>query len=435
MKMPRPSERPPVDEERVVLPRGLESAPPLSPAPAVEAPRVARVARPAAAPLELDLLSVPKAAPASAPAFAGASAPPAQAPDQPTVSRMVTGKVSGRDRVSFYRSLAAMFEAGVPVFAIFEFLSREGESKALCEACRRMGQNLVTGMALNAAAMQEPDLFDIKAVRMLEVGYKGGQLEQILRQLAEDEEHAWGLRQSLKSQLTYPCGIAMMTMLAVLLMPPLVLTDLLEQVVALTSRPPMLTRWLLNLSAFLSSPWTLGAAAVLAFVMVGWFRSPKGRKMVDNAELTYWFIPGLGPLWRNLVGLRFLRVFSMVYQAGLPATAGLELAASATGSQMAYRVAPLMKRTLIDGGSLTDAFASGGFLPGLALEAVRAGESSGNVPVMLDNSAMILEAEVQSRVDAVAKLIEPLVLAVMGVIVGVFVLGCLLPIVELTATL
>lgn len=348
---------------------------------------------------------------------------------------MVTGKVSGRDRVSFYRSLAAMFEAGVPVFAIFEFLSREGESKALCEACRRMGQNLVTGMALNAAAMQEPDLFDIKAVRMLEVGYKGGQLEQILRQLAEDEEHAWGLRQSLKSQLTYPCGIAMMTMLAVLLMPPLVLTDLLEQVVALTSRPPMLTRWLLNLSAFLSSPWTLGAAAVLAFVMVGWFRSPKGRKMVDNAELTYWFIPGLGPLWRNLVGLRFLRVFSMVYQAGLPATAGLELAASATGSQMAYRVAPLMKRTLIDGGSLTDAFASGGFLPGLALEAVRAGESSGNVPVMLDNSAMILEAEVQSRVDAVAKLIEPLVLVVMGVIVGVFVLGCLLPIVELTATL
>ena len=94
-----------------------------------------------------------------------------------------------------------------------------------------------------------------------------------------------------------------------------------------------------------------------------------------------------------------------------------------------------MKRALIEGGTLAESLETGGFLPKLAIDAVSAGENSGNVPVMLDKSAMILQTEVESRMDAVTKLIEPLVLSVLGVIVAVFVLGCLLPIVELTSTL
>jgi type II secretory pathway component PulF len=359
----------------------------------------------------------------------------APSPSKPAPDEVRRGRIASRDKVTFYRALSAMFQAGVPLFAIFEFLSREAESVELALACRRLGQGLVRGMALPVAASLEPHLFDQKAVRLLDTGFRGGQLAEILAQLAEDEEHVWKLKQMLQSQLVYPCGIALLTLATVVLLPPLVLTGLLEQVISMTSQPPLLTVLLLKFSAFLSSPWTLAVAGLALLACHLWLRSPRGQRMLQNLELSVWFLPALGPLWRNVVALRFLRVFAMTYRSGLAATLGIELAAAATGSQLAFRVAPLMKRTLMDGGSLAESFASGGFLPGVALEAVHAGEVAGKVPTMCDSTAAILASEVESRIDAVAKLIEPLVLAVLGAFVAVVVLGCLLPIVELTSTL
>lgn len=438
----------PFPEAPEANPDPFPSAPTAAAPPTVPRPSPAIRVEPVKPRLELDSAlrsspRLPKAAPEPSPAT-----PPERDPDPPLITaakpkpakakpqgRPMARSVASRDKVSFYRSLATMFEAGVPVFAIFEFLSREGESAAISQACRRMGQALVSGMPLPAAAFQEPGLFDAKAVRMLDVGYRGGQLGQILVQLAEDEEHAWTMKQTLRSQLTYPCGIALLTLVAVVVLPPLVLTDLLKQVVALTAKPPFLTQVLLNASAFISSPWTLITLAALVGAVIFFLRTPRGQNLIDNMEMTLWFLPVISSLWRNVVSLRFLRVFAMTYGAGLPATLGMELAASSTGSQLAYRVYPLMKRTLTDGGTLAESFAAGGFLPVLALESIAAGEMVGKVPVMLENTSQVLTAEVQSRVEAVAKLIEPIVLACLGAFVGVFVLGCLLPIVELTSTL
>lgn len=354
---------------------------------------------------------------------------------QPVLARTRWKTISGRDRASFYNSLTTMYEAGVPLFAIFEFLARQGESAEVVTVSRRIGQNLVSGMSLHAAVAREPQLFDAKAVRLIEVGYRSGGLPTILAKLAEDEEQVWRLKSMLKSQLAYPCCIALIALAAVIVLPPLVLTDLLKQVVSLTAEPPLLTQWLLKFSALISSPWTLMSVTMLMVASIYGWRSPRGRIARDNLEPAIWFLPGIGPLWRNLIGMRFLKVFSLTYQSGLPATLGMELAAGATGSQLAYRVHPLMKRTLMEGGNLTDAFQVGGFLPMIALEAINAGEAAGSIPVMLESATQILSSEVESRVDAVAKLVEPLVLACLGLVVGVFVLGCLLPIVELTEKL
>ena len=352
-----------------------------------------------------------------------------------TFKPLTTRAVSGREKASFYHSLSTMFEAGVPLFAIFEFLAREGTTPRVSEICRRIAQKLASGQPLPLAAAEEPALFDRKAVRMLDAGYRGGDLSGILERLAQDEESSWRLYQSLKGQLTYPIFIALITLAAVFLLPPFVLTGLLEQVVALTDRPPALTQWLLNFSAFLASPWTIAFLALTLVASAVALRSHRGRELMKNSEVVMWFVPVVGPMWRSVVGLRFLRIFSMTYQSGIPSTIGLELSASACGSELVHRVYPVMKRALLDGGSLTESLGAGGFLPPLALEAVNAGELSGSIPTLLDRTADILSAEVESRIDAVAKLVEPIVLAILGVVVGVFVLGCLLPIVELSSTL
>ena len=334
-----------------------------------------------------------------------------------------------------YRSISAMFEAGVPLFAIFEFLSREGESEAISLACRRIAQRLVTGFPLHAAIREEPRLFDPKAGRMMEVGMRSGQMSGILNQLAQDEEQSWKVHQNLRSQLLYPVGVAVLTLIAVLLLPPLVLSDLLRQVVSLSVEPPLLTRWLLKLSELLASPIFITLFLLFNGALLWWLRTASGRAFIDRLEPELWNLPELGSLWRNVVGLRFLRVFVMTYRAGLPVLTGLELASASTASRRAADSFALMKQSMLEGGSLRECFEVSGFLPQIALEAVAVGEISGQVSHLLESAAEILDAELQNRVDAVAKVVEPLVLAVMGVVVGCFVLGCLLPIVELVEKL
>lgn len=342
---------------------------------------------------------------------------------------------SGLHMVTFYRSLTAMLDAGLPLFAIFEFMAREGEEPELCEACGRIAQRLVGGETLHHAAHQEPQFFGPKAVRMMEAGYKGGTLAAILRRLAEDEERAWKLKAQLKSQLMYPLWISGFALLAVLLLPPLVLTDLLETVVQMTGEPPQLTRILLNFSAVLGSPWTLLGLELLAVVGIFLWRHPPFRRRLDEEEPRLWSVPALGTLWRDVVTVRFLRVFSMSYEAGMPATQCLQLGASASGSLRAHQAGQVMKRSLLEGATLAESLASGEFLPAITLEAIEAGEQVGEIPVMMNSAAKMIEAEVESRIEAVAKIAEPLILAVLGAFVGIFALGCLLPIIKLTETL
>ena len=387
---------------------------------------------PKKAPLPLNFaaaVSEPPASPAAASRKPPASKPsePQEGPKEP----FLAPRVSGRQMVSFYRSLSVMLSSGVQLFACFEFLSRDAESKELSAACKRIGQRLVEGYPLPRAVAPERSFFDDKTVRLLEVGYKSGALNKILKRLAEDQEASWKLESQLQSQLYYPLGIAALGTLGVLVLPPLVLNDLLEQVVKFTDEPPAITQALLSFSAFLSSPWTIGVALALIVGLGFFIRTPYWMRMKRRLELFYWEIPGISELWQSVVAVRFLSVFALTYDCGLPATQCLLLSSGATGSTRVEAVGPTMKETLVAGGTLRETLESGNFLPPLVLEAVEAGQQTGKVADLLQRSADILSAEVQNRIEIVAKLVEPLVLTVLGFFVGLFALGCLLPIIGL----
>lgn len=349
--------------------------------------------------------------------------------------RQKHASVGHRDRSVLYRSLSVMFDAGVPLYAIFDFLGQEGENPRICEACSRISQRLRTGHTLTNSLGEEPQLFHLGTIKMIEAGSRGGQLHLVLDQLAAVEEKAWKLRNQLLSQLTYPFLIAGLTLLAVILLPPLVLTQLLKQIVALTAQPPPLTRMLIGVSSALAQPvvWMVGLLA-LALIFAA-TRSRRGRKLMMELEPELCRVPAIGGLWQNVVGTRFLRVFSMAYKSGLPVLQGLELASASTGSTYVERLLPYMKETLMEGGTITECFKIGDFLPQVAVEAISSGETVGQVPLLLETAASMLEQEVETKLEAVSRLIEPIVLVTLGGIVGTFVLGCLLPIVELTEKL
>ena len=381
------------------------------------------------APPKLEPLQGPPTGPVSK------STPPrekkAETPSEGPREPFLAPRVSGRQMVSFYRSLSVMLSSGVQLFACFEFLSRDAESKELSAACKRIGQRLVEGYPLPRAVAPERSFFDDKTVRLLEVGYKSGALNKILKRLAEDEEASWKLESQLRSQLYYPLGIAALGTLGVLVLPPLVLNDLLQQVVKFTDEPPAITQALLDFSAFLSSPWTIGLALLTVFGLGFFIRTPHWMRLKRRLELFYWEIPGLSELWQSVVAVRFLSVFALTYDCGLPATQCLLLSSGSTGSTLVETKGPIMKETLVAGGTLRETLESGDFLPPLVLEAVEAGQQTGKVADLLERSADILSTELQTRIETVAKLVEPLVLTILGFFVGLFALGCLLPIIGL----
>lgn len=337
-----------------------------------------------------------------------------------------------RQKATLYRSLSVMLGAGLPIFAVFEFLAREGEGDAASRGCRRISQSLVSGRSLDRAAASEPGLFTPYAVKMIEVGVRSGSLVAVLGRLADDAEADWKVRHNVLSQLAYPLVVSGLALLAVLILPSLALADLLTQVVALTDRPPALTRGILWLSSLISSPWFLALGALLG---LGAARLMAGSKFRGWLEQVAWQLPAASKLVQSVVSLRFLRTFAMMHEAGIPVAQGLVLAAQATGSRVASPAGPRMSNVLVDGATLREAVEAGEFLPRLALEALHAGEHAGRVSAMIRSVCEILQTELEYRVESVLSVIEPVMLGVLGIVVGTFALGCLLPILQLTESL
>ena len=340
-----------------------------------------------------------------------------------------------KERAVLYKAMATMLDSGIGIVGVFEFLAEQAQSRGLSEACRRTAQNLAAGHPLHIIAQAERRLFTVSASKMLEVGLKTGKLVRIIERISEDENARWQMRQRLVSQLRYPVCLAFLALAAAVLVPPLVLAGILEEVVALSDEPPALTMALLKFSSFLSSPvvWGIGLCCVgfLIFVLT---RTGIKERLTWLEELA-WRLPAIGSLLQVTSSIRFLQIFAMNYEVGLPAPMALRLAAQSSGSRFVAEKGEGMKERLIAGETLYAAIEQADFLPQLACEAVKVGDEIGRIPVMMRKAAEILSAELEYRIEAFLTVLEPLLLSVLGVGVGVFALGCLLPILKLAETL
>lgn len=340
-----------------------------------------------------------------------------------------------RQRLLIYRAIAVMMDAGLQLFSCFEFLAEQAETPEVREACLRTAGELASGRSLPVVARSEPVLFSETAARMLEVGMRSGRLVMVLARLADDEEQQWELRQRVWGKLFYPLTLALLALGAAILLPPMALSSLLQQVVSLTDDPPRITLLLLDLSSAVSSPVTLSVfGLVLALAFYLW-SNPMVRDRVRGLERYLWQLPWIGDVLQVAYSSRFLQLFALTHEVGLPANQCLRLAAVATGSRVITAKSELMVTSLMEGETLSDSIARGAFLPAIAQESVEAGEQVAKLSDMMRKAADILLTELDYRIDTALKLIEPALLAVLGLFVGVFALGCLLPILKLTESL
>lgn len=352
------------------------------------------------------------------------------------VSEGITGRPQGRNLTLFYRSLATMITAGLPISRSLGILARHGEDRALQQVIRRLDTQVRGGSALSASMSTLPAVFSRLEIRLLQLAERTGTLPLVLETLSAHREKAQAMELQIKSALVYPAFILALCLIMLVLGPPYLLEGQFQLIRAARQPVPALTQVLMFCSDVVRSPLGLGAIAAslagsLGLARLAWQRD-SWRAFVYRRALG---APGLGRALRNLATARFARSLAISYRVGLPVTEGLVLAAQNSGSPVLEAVAPAIVERLLDGASLAQALESAEFFPPLMVHSIKAAEEAGAVDGMMEWTARIYDLELESALESFIALIEPTLMLSMGILVGIVLLGTLLPMVNVLQSL
>lgn len=319
----------------------------------------------------------------------------------------------------FFRSLAVLFAAGLPIDRCLAVLARQDErGRAVIE---RIATEIRSGSSLSAAMRHFPEHFSPFQLHLVRMGEKSGSLPLILSSIADHSERADELTRKVRATLTYPAIVLLGSLAMVVLGPPFLMRGQFELLRSHGQEPPLISRLLLTLSDLTRQPlcWILTAIALYGLVRL--MRTERAR-----ASLTR--LPLVGPLLRTLALARFSEALSQLLRSGVLLSEALPLAASVSSNAELSAAMPAGLQALRDGESLSGSLRATGFFPRPYLAMLEVAEGSGKLPELTAWMANLYRLEVQLGLERFTALLEPLVLLAMGFLVGVMLLATLLPI-------
>ena len=345
------------------------------------------------------------------------------------------GRITSRDVMLFARQLATLLRAGVPVLQAFQVINGSINQPALSAVVQQLMHEVAAGSTLARALRQYPAHFDSLFCNLVEAGESSGSLDQMLDRVASYKEKVETLKARVKKALWYP--------IAVMLVGGGVTALLLIQVVpqfeglfhGFGAELPGMTRLTITLSEFAQQYWLrgLGGLMLLAWLLrQGLKRSPRFAYRLHALLLK---LPIVGSIFDKSAVARYARTLATTYGAGVPMLEALDIAAGATGNQVYERVAHQLREDVATGQPLHFAMRLSERFPTMAVQMVGIGEESGALDAMLNRIAEYYEEEVTHQVDALTSLLEPLIIVVLGLLVGGLVISMYLPIFELGAVL
>ena len=343
------------------------------------------------------------------------------------------GKVSETDLVLFTRQLATMVDAGLPLVTALTALYEQADPRKQAGLRRVVGEvsaQVQQGDAFNEAIAKHPATFSRLYIAMVKAGESGGLLASILDRLASFLESAARLKKKVKSAMTYPVivifiAVAITTFLIVRVVP--VFGEIFADFGANLPAP---TQFLLDVSGFIRGNWwiillILGGTyyALRTFV-----RTEKGRQLWDRWKLK---LPVFGPLVHKICMTRFARTFAQLIRSGVPILEVMEIVGDTSGNYVVEAAIRNVASDVEKGDHLTNSLSRQPIFPPMLIRMVSAGESTGKIDTMLEKMADFWDEEIEAILDALTSLIEPLLIVVLGVIVGGIVIAMFLPIFKL----
>jgi type IV pilus assembly protein PilC len=341
------------------------------------------------------------------------------------------GRVKPEDIAVFSRQLATMLAAGIPLVQAFEIVGNGHDKPAMQKLILDIKGEVEGGSSLHEALSKHPLYFDDLYVNLVEAGEQAGALESLLDKVATYKEKTEALKKKVKKALFYPAAVLVVAVIVTIILLIFVIPQFESLFKGFGADLPAFTQAVINLSRFVQSDGIfLGmviGGIVYAFIYFK-KRSKKMREFLDRAILKF---PIIGPILNKAAIARYARTLSTMFAAGVPLVEALESVAGATGNIVYENAVLRMRDEVATGQRLQRAMENTGLFPNMVIQMIAVGEESGSLDAMSSKVATFYEAEVDNAVDSMSSLLEPLIMAILGVLVGSLVIAMYLPIFKL----
>jgi type IV pilus assembly protein PilC len=342
-------------------------------------------------------------------------------------------KITTEDIAVFSRQLATMLQAGIPLVQAFDIVASGHENPSMQKLLSTIKVDLEGGTTLAEALAKHPLQFDKLFVNLVHSGEQSGALETLLDKIATYKEKTEAIKKKIKKALTYPAAVLAVAIIVTAVLLVFVIPQFEELFKGFGADLPAFTQMVVNLSVFVRGNGVLIVLALVAAgTTFGYFkkRSRKLNEFLDRAILK---MPVLGEIIRKAAIARFTRTLSTMFAAGVPLVEAMESVAGATGN-IVYEIATLEIRTEVATGQrLQRAMEATELFPNMVIQMIAVGEESGSLDEMCAKVADFYERDVDDAVDNLSSLLEPLIMAILGVLVGGLVIAMYLPIFKLGA--
>ncbi|MFO8192707.1 MAG: type II secretion system F family protein [Bacillota bacterium] len=335
-------------------------------------------------------------------------------------------KVKIGDLSLFSRQLAAMLNAGIPLTRALHTLSRQVENKTLSGALTEISRNVEGGSSLSESLKAYPHIFSELYVNMVNAGESGGSLELSLNRLSNQLQKSKELQDNIKSAMFYPVvvlGFAVIILFGMLFFLVPIFMGFFPEGAEL----PVPTMMIIALSNLARNYWFIvfPLLILLFFLASAYVKSKKGKERIDR--LTY-NMPLFGPLIQKTAVANFARTFSTMLSTGIPVVQALDASGKASGNTLVIEAASIAGEKIQEGSSVAEPLEESGVFPPMVTHMISVGEETGEIPEMMDKVAEFFEEEVATITKGLTSLIEPLMLVVIGVLVGGMLIALYLPI-------
>jgi len=339
-------------------------------------------------------------------------------------------KVKTKDLSIFTRQFATMIDAGLPIVQCLDILGEQSESKLLRNTVRTIRQDVEGGATLADALRKHPKIFDALYINMVEAGEAGGVLNTVLNRIALFIEKANKLKKKVKGAMIYPCAIIAVAIIVVSILLIFVIPVFAELYGSMGKALPAPTQITINISNWFVASWyylLLALGGVVAGVRF-YYQSDQGRMNIDGWLLR---LPVIGDMLRKVAVARFSQNMAILLSSGVPILEGLAITARTAGNKVVEKAIMDSRVSISQGKTVAEPLAESKIFPPMVCHMVAVGETTGGLDGMLRKIAEFYEEEVDDAVANLTALMEPMIMVVLGVILGGLVISMYLPIFQL----
>ncbi len=342
-----------------------------------------------------------------------------------------SGKVKPGDIATFSRQLATMLIAGIPMVQSFEIVASGVDKPSLRALILAIKADVESGTSLHEALAKHPLYFDDLFVNLVRAGEQAGALDTLLDKIATYKEKSEATKKKVKKALFYPAAVLIVAGIVTAVLMIFVIPEFQKLFTGFGANLPAFTEFVINISNAVRHQ---GIWIALVIGAAGWVfmyfkkRSRKMREVLDRLSLK---VPIIGPILNKAAIARYARTLATMFAAGVPLVEALESVAGATGNIIYEDAVLKMRDEVATGQRLQRAMEERGIFPNMVTQMIAVGEEAGSLDEMAGKVAVFYEAEVDNAVDAMSSLLEPLIMVILGVIVGGLVIAMYLPIFQL----